>query len=166
MRPKVIPKVADTSNFRSKQFSLFFICKSPWYFLLSFGSIFKSIGLSFYLNRFLRWPPWWPSWISDRNILAFFFFFLICTSPWYFLLDTSYWVSSRFVFRFWRRSSKWRPSSISDQNDFSFLLSASHPDTSDQVSGQWAFRFRSRSSKYILKMTAMAAILNFRSERF
>ena len=23
-------------------------------------------------NRFSRWPPWWPSWISDRNDLSYF----------------------------------------------------------------------------------------------
>ena len=23
-------------------------------------------------NRFSRWPPWWPSWISDRNNIKLF----------------------------------------------------------------------------------------------
>ena len=26
-------------------------------------------------NRFSRWPPWWPSWISSQNNFTFFFFF-------------------------------------------------------------------------------------------
>ena len=39
----------------------------------------------------------------------------------------------------------WRPSWISDQIDFSYFLSTSHPDASYQVSSQLAFWFRSRS---------------------
>ena len=23
-------------------------------------------------NRFSRWPPWWPSWISDRKDFSYF----------------------------------------------------------------------------------------------
>ena len=23
-------------------------------------------------NRFSKWPPWWPSWISDRNHFSYF----------------------------------------------------------------------------------------------
>ena len=23
-------------------------------------------------NRFSRWPPWWPSWISDRHDVSYF----------------------------------------------------------------------------------------------
>ena len=23
-------------------------------------------------NRFLRWQPWWPSWISDQNDFSYF----------------------------------------------------------------------------------------------
>ena len=23
-------------------------------------------------NRFLRWPPWWPSWIFNRNYFSYF----------------------------------------------------------------------------------------------
>ena len=41
-----------------------------------------------------------------------------------------------------------RPSSIPDQNDFSYSdLSTSHPDGSYQVSRQLAFRFGERSEK-------------------
>ena len=59
-----------------------------------------------------------------------------------------------------------RPSWISDQNDFSYVWSTSHPDTSYQVSSQLALRFRRRSEKYIFKMAAMEAILDFRLWRF
>ena len=60
----------------------------------------------------------------------------------------------------------WRPSWISDLNDLSYFWSTSHPDASYQVRSQLAFRFRSRSEKYIFKMAAMAAILDFWSEWF
>ena len=36
------------------------------------------------------------------------------------------------------RFSRWRPSWISDRNDFSYFLSKSHPDASYQVSSQLA----------------------------
>ena len=36
------------------------------------------------------------------------------------------------------RFSRWRPSLISDRNDFSYFLSTSHPDASYQVSSQLA----------------------------
>ena len=41
----------------------------------------------------------------------------------------------------------WRPSWISNQNDFSQFQSISHPDASYQVSSQLAFGFRRRSEK-------------------
>ena len=55
---------------------------------------------------------------------------------------------------------------ISDPNDFSYFWSTSHPNASYQVSSQLAFRFRRRSEKYIFKMAAMAAILDFWSKQF
>ena len=48
------------------------------------------------------------------------------------------------------------------QNNF---LSASHPDTFYQVSNQLATGIK-RSSTQIFKMAAVAAILDFRSEKF
>ena len=42
----------------------------------------------------------------------------------------------------------------------------SHPDASYQVSSQLAFGFRRRREKKIFKMATMAAILDFRLERF
>ena len=41
----------------------------------------------------------------------------------------------------------WRPSWISNRNDFSQFQSISHPDASYQVSSQLAFGFRRRSEK-------------------
>ena len=45
------------------------------------------------------------------------------------------------------RWSPWRPSWISNLNDFSQIQSISHPDASYQVSSQLAFGFRRRSEK-------------------
>ena len=45
------------------------------------------------------------------------------------------------------RFSRWRPSWISDRNDFSYFCSTSHPDASYQVSSQFAFWLRRRSEK-------------------
>ena len=46
----------------------------------------------------------------------------------------------------------------------SYFWSTCHPDTSYQVFSQLAVPFR--SSKYIIKMAAVAAILDFQSEQF
>ena len=58
------------------------------------------------------------------------------------------------------RVSNWRPSWISDQNDFNYFLSTSLPDAAHQVLSQLAFWFR-RSPKQMFKM---AAILDLRLE--
>ena len=71
------------------------------------------------------------------------------------------WVKNRFS-----RRLPWRPSWISNRHDFSYFWSISHPNASYQVLSQLAFGFRSRSEKYIFKMAAMVAILDFRSARF
>ena len=49
-------------------------------------------------NRFSRWPPWRPSWISNRNDFSHFW---TLSHP-----DASYQVSSQLAFRFRRRSEK------------------------------------------------------------
>ena len=64
------------------------------------------------------------------------------------------------------RLPPWWPSVISDGNDLSYFWSTSHLDASYQVSSRMAFWFRRRSEKYIIKMAAMAAILDFGSARF
>ena len=46
-------------------------------------------------------------------------------------------VQNRFL-----RWQLWQPSCVSDQNDFSYFRSTSHPDAFYQVSSQLAFRFR------------------------
>ena len=88
-------------------------------------------------NRFSRWPPWRPSWISDWNDFSSFF---STSHP-----NASYQVSSQLAFRFRRTSEKyvsiwppWRPSWIFDRNGFSYFSFTSHPDASYQVSSQLA----------------------------
>ena len=49
-------------------------------------------------NRFSRWPPWQPSWISDRN--NFTYFWSISNS------DASLQVSTQLVFWFRKRREK------------------------------------------------------------
>ena len=49
-------------------------------------------------NKFLRWPPWRPSWISDQKD---FRYFLSTIHP-----NASYQVSSQLAFPFRRRSEK------------------------------------------------------------
>ena len=162
-------------------------------------------------NRFSRWQPWQPAWISDWNNFSYFW---STHQP-----DASYQVSSQLAlswknrFSRWRpawisdwnnfsyfdlhvtlmlptkfqvnwpclgypigtifaifdlqvtamlptkfqvnwplgsgeaknRFSRWRPSCISDQNNFSYFLSTSHPDASYQISSQLAYPFRRRS---------------------
>ena len=103
-------------------------------------------------NRFSRWPPWQPSWISNQNDFSHFW---SISHP-----DASYQVSSQLAFGFRRRSEKkifkmatmeaildfWS-SWISDQNDLSYFLSTSHPHASYQFLSQLAFGFRRRCEK-------------------
>ena len=92
-------------------------------------------------NRFLRWWPWPPSWISDQNDFNYSFYLQI--TP---LLPTNFQSvdllvqekKSKYIFS---TGQPWPPSWISDQNYFSFFWTTSHPDTSYQVSSQLAFRF-------------------------
>ena len=80
------------------------------------------------------------------------------------ILHSKFWVNWPFrseeVQNRFSRWQLWRPSWISDWNDFSYFLSTSHPDTSYQVSSQLTFRFR-RSSKQIFKMAAISGHLGF-----
>ena len=100
-------------------------------------------------NRFSRWPPWRPSWISDRN--DFSYFWSTCHP------DVSYQVPSQLEFRFMRRREKTnfqvgRHSGHlglrSEKNSYYIAcISTSLPDASYKVSSQLAFWFRRRSEK-------------------
>ena len=70
-------------------------------------------------NRFSRWPPWPPSWISDQNELSYIRSIKFRVNwPFY---------SGEVQIRFlrWRL---WQPLDL--QNNFSNFWSTSHPDTS------------------------------------
>ena len=103
--------------------------------------------------------------VAISRILAI----LIYKSPWCFLPSLeSIGLSAqemKWKIDFWRWWP-WQPFWISDQHDFSYFWSTSHPDASYQVSSQLTFGFRKRSKKYIFKTAAMAAILDLRSARF
>ena len=106
-----------------------------------------------------------PSWIFDRNDFVYFY---LQVTP---MLSTELQVSWPFGSgkEAKNRFLRWPPrrqSWISDRIEFNYSSSTSHPDASYQVSSQLAFRFRRRNEKYIYKMATMAAIFNFRSERF
>ena len=68
----------------------------------------------------------------------------------------------------WRisRWPPWRPSWISEWNDFSNSESPCHCDSSHQVSAQSELRFGRRCRLVNLKMATMAAILDIVTEQF
>ena len=102
-------------------------------------------------NRFSRWQPWRPSWISIQHdfqdgchgghlgfpigmILAIFDLQVTPMLPSKFGVNWPFSSGEEAKNRF----SRWRPSWISDRNDFSYFWSTSHPDASYQVSSQLA----------------------------
>ena len=95
-------------------------------------------------KRFSRWPPWWPSWISNQHDFSYF-----CSTtlmhPNKFKVNRPFGSGEEEKIRFstWR---PWRPSWISEWNDFNYFRSTSHPDASYQVWSQLAFGVR-RSEK-------------------
>ena len=89
-------------------------------------------------NRFLRWQPWWPSWISNQNDFSYFDLLVTPMLPNKFQ-DNQPFVSGEAKNRF----SRWRPSWISDQTILAISLFTSHFDASYQVSCHLASQFRS-----------------------
>ena len=98
-------------------------------------------------NRFSRWSTWWPSWMSNRTILAIFW----STSH----SDASYQVykvnkpfdSGEKAKNSFPKWPPWRTSWISDRKDFSYFWPISQPAVFYQVPSQLAFQFRRRSEK-------------------
>ena len=68
-------------------------------------------------NRFSRWLPWRPSWISD--ILAIFDLLVTPMSPTKFGVNWPF-SAGEAKYRF-SRWWPWWPSGISDQNNFSYI---------------------------------------------
>ena len=69
-------------------------------------------------NRFSKWLPWQPSWISDRHDFSFFYLQVTLMLPSKFEVNWPFGLGEEAKNRFsrWR---PWRPSWISDLNDFS-----------------------------------------------
>ena len=89
-------------------------------------------------NTLSKWPPRWPSWISEQYDFIFFF---ISSHP-----DASYRVKIQLVFRFRRRSENgiFKMSAIATILDFrlerfSFFSSTVHSDAFYRVSSQLDF---------------------------
>ena len=89
--------MAAILDFRSARFYLFLIYVTP---LLPsrFGVNWPFGSGEEAKNRFSRWLPWRPSWISDRNDLSYFW---SISHP-----NASYRVWSQLAFGFRRRSEK------------------------------------------------------------
>ena len=78
-------------------------------------------------NRFSRWLPWRPTWISNRDDFSYF---LSISHP-----NASYQVWSQLAFGLGgeakNRFSRWQPFWKSDLHDFrGVFLSTSHPNAS------------------------------------
>ena len=157
--------VAILKIFFSAGFWLFLIYKSPWYYLPSL----ESIGFS---AQEIRWKIDFQDGGHGSHlgfpigtILAMFD---LQVTP---MLRTKFRVNWHLGLgeeakNIFSRFPPWRPSWIYDRHDFRYFWSTRHPSASYRVSSQLAFRCMRRSEKYIFKMVAMAAILDFQSERF
>ena len=101
-------------------------------------------------------------------VRTFLAFFDIHVTP---ILPSKFWVNWTFssgeeVHNSFSRWQPWRPSCISDRNDFSYFWFNNYPDTSYQVSSLLAFLLGRWSSKQTVKMAAVAAMLDFWWKRF
>ena len=87
---------------------------------------------------------WWPPWISDWKILAFFDLFVTLMLPTKFQVNWPFGSGEvKNNFQDSHHGNHHRPK----LNDFSYFLSTSHPYASYQVSSQWAFLFRRGKKK-------------------
>ena len=69
-------------------------------------------------NRFSRWLPWPPSWISYWHDFSYFDLQVTPMSPTKFGVNWPFGAEAKYRFSRWRPC--W-PSGISDQNDFSYI---------------------------------------------
>ena len=104
--------------------------------------------------RFSRWPPWLPSWISERNVLS--------SSESLCCYNASHQVSAQSDLRFgedivWRVSRQ--PSWILEQNDFSNSNPPKGLKASNQVWAQSNLGLRNRCDFKIFKMAAQGGHL-------
>ena len=129
-------------NFRSERFSSFWPTCHP-----DAAYCFKSIGLS------VQEEKWKIDFQDGRHgtlpvglILASFDLQITLMLPTKFQVNWPFGSGGEAKNRFSRWPPRWT-SWISDRNDFSYIWSMSHPDSSYRVSSQLAFWFRRRSKK-------------------
>ena len=73
-------------DFRSNNLDIFFYLQVTLILTIKFQVSWLFAWEEWVQNRFCRWPPWLPSWSSDRNNFSYLWFASRC--------DTSYLVSS------------------------------------------------------------------------
>ena len=113
------------------------------------------------LNRFSRWLPWQPSWISDRKDICYVWSTITLVLPSNFPVDWPF--GSGKVQDNFLRLPPWRPFWSSNQKDLA-IFDLRHPNISYELSSQEAIPFR-RRLKSIFKMASVAAIFDFSSQR-
>ena len=139
--------MAAILDFRSAWFWLFLIYKSPWCFLPSLESIGLSIQEKKRKIDFQDGGHGGHLGFPIGKILAIFDLQITLMLPKKFGVNWPFGSGEEAKNRF----SRWRPSWISDQNDFSYFWSRCHPDASYQVSSQLAQGcIRSRLLKQLL----------------
>ena len=146
-------------DFGSKLFKLFQIYKSPQCFLPSFESNGLSVQEKKRKIDFQDGCHYGHLGFLIGMSLATFDLQVTLMLPTLFKVNKPFGSGEEVKNRF----SRWRPSWISNQNEFSYVLSISHADAAYQVSSQLALGFRRRSEKNIFKMATMSAILDFPS---
>ena len=114
-----------------------------------------------------RWPPWRPSWISERTISAILNLYVAPMPPIKFRgskfrLNPTYGLGGDVVWTI-SRWPPWGPSWISERNYFSYSESLCCSDASHQVSAQSLLRF----GNVVWRISrSMAAILDIEMEPF
>ena len=83
-------------------------------------------------NRFSRWPPWQPYWISDQTDFSYFYLQVTLMLPTEFQVNWPFGSGEEAKSRFARWPPR-RPFWILDRNNFSYFWSTSHPHASYQV---------------------------------
>ena len=94
-------------------------------------------------KRFSRWPPWGHLGFPISTILAIFDLQVTLMLPTKFGVNWPFSSGDEVKNRF----SRWQPSWISDQNDFSYFWSTSHPDALYQVWSQLGFSVQEKKRK-------------------
>ena len=101
--------------------------------------------------RFSKWPPWQPSWISERNDFSHSET-LCCSNVFYQVsAQSDLWYGRRCRLKIFMMAT-WRPSWISEWNYFNKSKPPCGPNAIHQVWAQSDLRFRSRYGFMIFKI--------------